>query len=310
MVKLIGTPKHSDLIYDVGMHKGEDSEYYLRKGFRVVGFEADPELVAHCGQRLKDFVNRGQLVIIEGAIVSPDVIREGRGKVRFYKNEAMSVWGTACVNWAERNVQLGAPSSTIEVAAVNFADVMKERGVPHYIKIDIEGSDMVCINTLADFEERPDYISLESDKTSFVSIRREIDLLGDLGYDCFQAIEQSAIPFSQSPPNPPREGSYVAHRFEEGASGLFGAELSDSWKSRRDILRRYRAIRLGYYLLGDRGILKGLDFRGAERLKSWSQRFVSRLLDGSAVPGWYDTHARHKHARRAEGGGAAGGAAL
>ncbi len=26
-----------DLIYDVGMHTGEDTEFYLRKGFRVVG---------------------------------------------------------------------------------------------------------------------------------------------------------------------------------------------------------------------------------------------------------------------------------
>ena len=35
-----------DLIYDVGMHKGEDTELYLKKGFRVIAFEADPDLVA------------------------------------------------------------------------------------------------------------------------------------------------------------------------------------------------------------------------------------------------------------------------
>ena len=31
------------LIYDVGAHKGEDTEYYLRKGFRVIAIEAMPE---------------------------------------------------------------------------------------------------------------------------------------------------------------------------------------------------------------------------------------------------------------------------
>jgi 16S rRNA A1518/A1519 N6-dimethyltransferase RsmA/KsgA/DIM1 with predicted DNA glycosylase/AP lyase activity len=43
MLDLIPTPKHKDLIYDVGMHHGEDTEFYLRKGFRVVAFEADPD---------------------------------------------------------------------------------------------------------------------------------------------------------------------------------------------------------------------------------------------------------------------------
>jgi len=28
------------LIYDAGMHRGEDAEFYLKKGFRVVGIEA------------------------------------------------------------------------------------------------------------------------------------------------------------------------------------------------------------------------------------------------------------------------------
>ena len=35
-----------ELIMDVGMHRGEDAAYYLAKGFRVVGFEADPDHVA------------------------------------------------------------------------------------------------------------------------------------------------------------------------------------------------------------------------------------------------------------------------
>ena len=34
-----------NLIYDVGLHLGEDTEYYLKKGFRVIAFEANPELV-------------------------------------------------------------------------------------------------------------------------------------------------------------------------------------------------------------------------------------------------------------------------
>ena len=36
MHHLVDTPKYDDLIYDVGMHQAEDTEFYLHKGFRVV----------------------------------------------------------------------------------------------------------------------------------------------------------------------------------------------------------------------------------------------------------------------------------
>ena len=292
MGDLIETPKHKDLIYDIGMHKGEDTDFYLRKGFRVIAFEADPDLVRPCRNRFKEFIDTGQLTIIEGAIVELDAIDAGQKKVKFYKNNDISVWGTVCNNWAERNVRFGTSNSIIEVDVINLVSVIQEHGVPHYMKIDIEGCDMICIIALRKFRERPDYVSIESDKTSFANIKPEIDTFFDLGYDHFQAVEQSKLHLSQFPPNPPREGEYVAQHFEHGSSGLFGAELGDEWKSKHYILRRYRAIWLGYYLLGDDGIMKQWKFRGAGRLRSLTRKCLS-FYTKAAVPGWYDTHARH-----------------
>jgi FkbM family methyltransferase len=292
MEYLVNTRKHKDLIYDIGMHKGEDAEFYLRKGFRVIAFEADPDWVRTCRRRLKEFIAQGQLTIIEGAILDLDAIDAGQKKVQFYKNDQCSVWGTIRADWAERNARLGTSSSTIEVDAVDFAGVIQERGVPHFMKIDIEGCDMVCIKALRSFSERPDYVSMESDKTSFANIKREIDALTDLGYDSFQAVEQSAISLSQCPPNPPTEGKYVPQRFAEGSSGLFGRELGDKWKSKDQILRQYRFIRLRYYLLGDDGIMSKWKFRGSSRLRSLIVSLLS-LFTKATVPGWYDTHARH-----------------
>ncbi len=290
----IKTPKHSDLIYDVGMHRGEDTEFYLRKGFRVVSFEANPELAKLCRNRLKSYLDKGQLKIVEGAIVDADAIKPGQTKVVFYKNNALSDWGTVCTDWAERNARLGKPSSMIEVDVINFQEVMQENGVPHFLKIDIEGADTVCLESLKMFQERPDYVSIESDKTSFANIKREIDTLMALGYDSFQAVEQSMIPKLQTPPQPPKEGHYAPQSFEHGSSGLFGAELNGEWKSYRKILHQYRAIRLGYVLLGnDGGILNKLTFPGSWQLQSWA-RSVCRLFTNAEVPGWYDTHARHQ----------------
>jgi FkbM family methyltransferase len=292
MSNLINTPKYNDLIYDVGMHKGEDTEFYLSKGFRVVAFEANSELVSLCRVRLKRFIDQEQLRIVEGAIVDMDAIAAGQKGVHFYKNDQDSTWGTVCADWAERNSRLGTKSSMIEVDVINCVDVMQENGVPHFLKIDIEGVDMVFLKALRNFQERPDYVSIESDKTSYANIKQEIDTLISLGYDSFQAIEQSMIRLSQSPPDPPREGQYVPKRFEFGSSGLFGSELNDEWKSKKEILRQYRAIMLGYYLLGDDGILNQWKFRGSSQIQSWAHRFCS-FLTKAAVPGWYDTHARY-----------------
>ncbi len=58
----------SDLIFDIGLHRGEDTDFYLKKGFRVAAFEADPNLVAHCKARFRDAISEGRLQIVEGAI--------------------------------------------------------------------------------------------------------------------------------------------------------------------------------------------------------------------------------------------------
>jgi FkbM family methyltransferase len=289
---IFDTPKHRDLIYDIGMHKGEDAEFYLRKGFRVIGFEADPDLVQLCRHRFQEFIDTKQLTIVEGAIVDQDAVEAGQTRIQFYKNDDRSVWGTVCADWSERNMRLGYSSTIIEVDVADLARNMLQYGVPHYMKIDIEGVDMACVNTLKLFRERPDYVSIESDKTSFAKIKREIDAFVDLGYDSFQAIEQSSITHSQVPPWPAREGDYVFQRFESGSSGLFGLELGDKWKSTQEIIHQYRFIRLGYYLVGDEGKLNQSNLRGAWMLRPLIVRFLGRATK-APVPGWYDTHARH-----------------
>ena len=47
------TEKHKDLIYDVGMHHGQDTDYYLKRGYRVIGFEANPDNAAVCRRRYR-----------------------------------------------------------------------------------------------------------------------------------------------------------------------------------------------------------------------------------------------------------------
>ncbi len=299
MEKIITCKKNNDLIYDVGLHRGEDTDFYLKKGFRVIAFEANPELVSYCKQRFATHLEAGKLIIIEGAIVDPKDLSIGQKKIRFYKNDSLSVWGTVCSEWAERNDHRGTSSTVVEVEVIDFVRILEEYGIPHYMKIDIEGCDIVCINALKQFKEVPNYISLESSKTSFSAIKAEIESLSELGYQIFQAVEQSSIPRTQLPPYPAKEGTYSKHMFEEGSSGLFGAELPNHWKSKKEIIQQYRTIWLGYALLGDFGTMKDWKFPGAYLLRGITRQMLKKV-NGAPVPGWYDTHAAlsPQHARR------------
>lgn len=280
--------KHKDLIYDVGLHKGEDTEFYLRKGFRVIAFEADPDLAQSCRERFKDFIDSGKLTIVEGAILDPDSAA-GRKTVQFFKSTKNSVWGTISTNWAERSAASGSPTETIEIEIVDFVAALQKYGIPHYLKVDIEGVDMVCVNALKRFRERPDFVSIESSFHSFSEIQREMNTFVELGYDAFQVIEQSAVP-QQIAPTPPSEGQYAAQHFEEGCTGLFGVELGPGWQTEQATLHRYRGICFAIRVMG---IVRKWKFRGSNRLRAMTAKTLARMT-GENPWGWFDTHARHR----------------
>ncbi|HRI87504.1 MAG TPA: FkbM family methyltransferase [Candidatus Hydrogenedentes bacterium] len=278
--------KQTDLIYDVGLHKGEDTDFYLKKGFRVVAFEADPELAAACRKRFATWIEEQKLVIVEGAIVSPEILAKGSKTITFYKNIENSVWGTVNEEWAARNEKLGASSHTIEVPIVDFPARLIEFGVPYYLKLDIEGADTACLKYLKESPVKPSYVSMESEMVSFDKLRAEIALLDELGYTGFKAVQQQDIE-KQSIPKPASEGREVAYRFQPGSSGMFGKELPGIWLDKDRILREYGNIFQLYRMFGNDSWMR----------RHAPTRFLIRVLQklrGSPLPGWYDTHARHQ----------------
>ena len=278
--------KQPDLIFDLGMHRGEDTAFYLAKGFRVVAFEADPDLVESCQQRFAAELESGQLTIVAGAIIDDPT----SSTVTFYKNPTVTVWGTTDPAWKERNERMGWESQEITVPAVNFAECLKTYGIPYYVKIDIEGADMLSLQTFGDFEERPDYVSIESSKTSRDDIAHELDILAGMGYDAFQAVQQGVIPGTHAP-RPAREGADIDYVLERDSSGLFGRELSGAWRTRSQVERDYRLIFWGYRVFGNDTFMRTNRF--ARKIWRALQRLTRR-----PIPGWYDTHARHASATR------------
>jgi FkbM family methyltransferase len=266
---------HTDLIYDVGAHKGEDAEFYLLKGFRVVAIEAVPALCDEIRVRLCSYMRSGQLTLIKAAIA------DRAGPVTFFINRKVSVYGTTSENWAKRNDLFGAPSDQVTVNGIRFGDVLAEHGIPYYLKVDIEGSDLLCLDALKSFPSRPKFVSIESATVRWTDALEEFSVLRELGYSKFKLVQQRDVS-RQRCPKPPAEGRYVDHHFEKGSSGLFGNELPGDWMSEREALKSYRLRFLRYRLLGDESPLWRSKY--GQRLYN---RYVTRLLK----IGWYDTHA-------------------
>lgn len=281
MSELLQTPIDPQLIYDVGLHRGQDTDFYLKKGYRVVAFEAEPENAEFCRIRFASAIADGRLTIVEGAIIEE---KSDADKVRFYRNNEHSLWGSIQIDWAVRNEVVGTTNKAIEVTPVDFGKCLEKYGIPHYLKADIVGSETICLRALLAFENKPNYISIRSEKLIFQRLEYEFELLERLGYDTFKAVKQD---FHRINPALPSNNGAIYHTFEEGASGPFGEDSPGKWKTLNEALRDYRKVFVKYWLFGDYSYLIQTE-KG--------RKFIAQLerIARRSIPGWYDTHARRE----------------
>ncbi|MHC5018667.1 MAG: FkbM family methyltransferase [Planctomycetota bacterium] len=267
-------PLHEDLVFDVGAHRGEDSAYYLARGFRVVAVECDPDHAGALRERFAEAIAAGRLTLVEAAMAPTD------DPVTFYRNADVGVWGTAVAAWAERNRALGTTVTECTVDGMPPAELFRRFGVPYYLKIDVEGSDLLVLRALAEFAVRPPYVSLETEAASMEALREEFAVLRELGYDRFKLSAQHRVGGHRVPAGSPH-GRAVEWEFEPHASGLFGEDLPGPWGSEADALAACEPIMLLYDVERaiQRGVLNG--------------EFKAFLRAFGHESGWYDTHARH-----------------
>ena len=76
------------LIYDVGMHVGQDTAFYLAKGFNVVAVEANPLLARAGEKKFSSFIRDGRLTILNVGIGAE------AGVFPFYVNDTLSEWSS------------------------------------------------------------------------------------------------------------------------------------------------------------------------------------------------------------------------
>ena len=247
-----------NLIYDVGMNNGDDTAYYLKRGFNVLAVEADPKLAATGAERFANQIKLGRLTILNIGIAAED------GEFPFWICEMHPEWSSFDRMIASRD---GCPHHEIRVRCSRFGALLEEFGVPYYLKVDIEGNDVLCVQDLNP-KVLPKFISVESGDLNLLTLLRE------RGYKRFKCISQyNFLPLELPPPidqrrfelakalaytkNPlvrafrfaggrgwinrelTRSRTYGDWKFPHGSSGPFGDELPGRWLSYDELIATY-----------------------------------------------------------------------
>jgi len=238
------------------MHVGDDTAYYLHRGYRVVSVEANPSLADHGKMRFSQEISDGNLHIINRALSSreDDVLE-------FYIAEANSEW-SSLQKWRVEQTGNAIP---VHVKSITLSKIMEEFGVPYYIKCDIEGADADFVEQLSKLpsEELPPFVSVEGIALQW------LESLASAGYDRVQLVSQAKIRRGFDPvfkfissDGVDREWKFLPH-----SSGKFGHDLElTKWISVPEAIRRWSMFQE----------LKGLD--------------ADMTLDN-----WFDFHVTKSH---------------
>lgn len=211
----------TDLIFDVGMHTGQDTDFYLSKGFKVVAIDANPQLCAHAEEKFSEHVKNRRLYIENVCVGNKN------SRVKFYVNPKVTEWSSIHERLGNRG--LDHPAKCIEVEMVTVDKLFRKYGVPYYLKIDVEGADGLVIQGLWNSPIKPAYVSYEA------SSLEGLCHLFCQGYRHFKMVNQKSF-LDYKLPNPPLEGAYCDYVFQAGSSGPFGEETPGPWSVLEEVV--------------------------------------------------------------------------
>ncbi|MEK9684955.1 MAG: FkbM family methyltransferase [Rhodospirillaceae bacterium] len=205
-------------IFDLGINNGDDTEYYLKLGYKVVALDADPFSIDLSRKRFQKEITSQNLILINRAFASETK------PLDFYVNKTNSHWSSVNLKWASREQSI---VQKIEVEGITLKELFETYGVPHFIKIDIEGSDLEVLKQLQREPASPPYISIEDCHLGYEYLR----LLKDIGYKKFCISDQSRVQFLKS--------NVKGHSFPAGSSGPFGPYLPFRWFFWQEFIELY-----------------------------------------------------------------------
>jgi len=99
---LEGSERRHMLVFDIGFYDGVDTDYYLRRGHKVVAFEANPALFEAGQRRYQEAIASKQLTFVNLGVGKDD-----GEQIDFFIHTDNLEWSTfhkeAAQNWGEEN---------------------------------------------------------------------------------------------------------------------------------------------------------------------------------------------------------------
>lgn len=196
---------------DLGMSEGNDTPYYLSKGFKVIGVEADTGMCEQLRTRFAPDIATGALTVLNFAVGR--TFGETIDIHAHRTHQALSGIG--------KRPEVPDHYVTYRVPTIDWRTIVAQAGTPRYLKIDVEGSEGAFLHSMLDVRMPsllPEFLSVECYNFDY------IQTLFDLGYHRFVIVDQN-------PPGglklPPRqfEGREVSSANFDHCSGPFGLDL-------------------------------------------------------------------------------------
>jgi FkbM family methyltransferase len=204
------------IIYDFGAHDGTDISYYLLKAERVIAVEANPELVDLLRNRFSAEIAQGKLVVQHCALS----LHDDSNPIDFYVHRHSSVFSQIVPPKPEQAGQF----KKVSVPARTPSSIVRQFGVPWYIKCDIEHFDGAVLDELFQSEISPPYISAEVH-----SIDVFARLVLNTRYKAFKVVSGGRVRRELSKTTISTESGPRLFSFEGDTSGPFGDDIPGSW---------------------------------------------------------------------------------
>ena len=234
------------LVYDIGMYDGADTEYYLESGYSVVAVEANPHLVELANEKFSEFIRSSRLQLVNAAISE-----DGNPVELTIAGDDLGSSSVHAATAARRSKPLGK----IPVQGATLRDLFRSHGLPHYLKVDIEGADGLCVRALSR-DTRPAFLSFEIGE----DFEELLDHAAAVGYSKFKIINQTNFLelsndhglverlsrklirlVGYAEPNCVRRSGRF---FDIGhSSGPVPWESDGRWSSRSDVTRKWRCAK-------------------------------------------------------------------
>jgi FkbM family methyltransferase len=161
-----------DLIFDIGLHNGDDTAYYLHLGYRVLGVEANPLLASQCTRRFENEIRQGHARIINAGVLKEP------GEFTFYRSLRDDSWSSFDPEKGKKEGEW----QEMKVPCVTTQQLIAEHGKPFFMKVDIEGTDLQALHSITP-ATAPTYISLELNCDDPI-----VESLIELGYSAFKFV--------------------------------------------------------------------------------------------------------------------------